>query len=56
MEAVDNLTLEELHLAHLKYLSISRKNRRDNVWSEEKRKEYYKKQYEQRKARKEEKK
>lgn len=53
MEAVDNLTLEELHLAHLKYLSISRKNRRDNVWSEEKRKAYYKKQYAQKKARKE---
>ena len=53
MEAVENLTMEELHLAHLKYLSISRKNRRDNVWSKERKKAYYKKQYAQKKARKE---
>ena len=53
MEAVENLTLEELHLAHLKYLSISRKNRRDNIWSPERKKAYYKNQYEKKKARKE---
>lgn len=51
-EDVQQLSMEQLKWAYSRYLSISRKNRRDNVWSQEQRDNYYKKQYKQRKARK----
>ena len=48
---IQQLSMEQLKWAYSRYLSISRKNRRDNIWTQERKDEYYKKQYKQRKAR-----
>ena len=50
-EDVQQLSMEQLKWAYSRYLSISRKNRRDNIWTQEQRDNYYKKQYKQRMAR-----
>ena len=49
-EDIEQLSMEQLKWAYSRYLSIVRKNRRDN-WSPERRDKYYKKQYKQRMAR-----
>lgn len=50
-EDIQQLSMEQLKWAYSRYLSIVRKNRRDNIWSQERKDDYYKKQYKQRKAR-----
>ena len=47
---IQQLSMEQLKWAYSRYLSISRKTRRD-TWSPERKDEYYKKQYKQRRAR-----
>ena len=51
-EDIQQLSMEQLKWAYSRYLSISRKNRRDKVWTQEQRDAYYKKQYKQKMARK----